>query len=161
MKFVFSHDSIGVGKNGPTHQPVEILASLRAMPNMLVLRPADAVEAAISSRMSQLPLILRKTLTWDQGHEMINHASIAAATDLDIYFCDPASPWQRGSNENFNKLSRQYFPKGTDLSVYQPDYLDHVERKLNNRPRKTLNWKTPAEALDELLSNPPGVAFTA
>ena len=122
---------------------------------------ADAVEAAISSRMSQLPLILRKTLTWDQGHEMINHASIAAATDLDIYFCDPASPWQRGSNENFNKLSRQYFPKGTDLSVYQPDYLDHVERKLNNRPRKTLNWKTPAEALDELLSNPPGVAFTA
>jgi IS30 family transposase len=122
---------------------------------------ADAVEAAISNRMSQLPLILRKTLTWDQGTEMTNHARIAAATDLDIYFCDPASPWQRGSNENFNKLSRQYFPKSTDLSVYQPDYLDHVERKLNNRPRKTLNWKTPAEALDELLSNPPGVAFTA
>jgi IS30 family transposase len=89
--------------------------------------------------------------------------SRAAATDLDIDFCDPNSPWQRGSNENTNGLLRQYFPKSTDLSVYAPDYLDHVAMKLNNRPRKRLAWKTPAETLDRLLSeplNPPGVALT-
>lgn len=123
---------------------------------------ADAVANAMVESMSQLPAILRKTLTWDQGHEMTNHAAIAAATDLDIYFCDPHSPWQRGTNENTNGLLRQYFPKGTDLSVYQADYLDHVAQKLNTRPRQTLQWRTPAEALDELLSQPPkppGVAL--
>ncbi|WP_397207216.1 IS30 family transposase [Nocardioides zeae] len=117
---------------------------------------AEAVEQAMIATMSQLPEVLRKTLTWDQGREMSNHIRIAAATDLEIYFCDPHSPWQRGSNENTNGLLRQYFPKGADLSVFQADYLDHVARKLNNRPRATLDWKTPAEALDELLSNPTG-----
>jgi IS30 family transposase len=117
---------------------------------------ADAVERAMVTTMSQLPEVLRKTLTWDQGREMSNHVRIAAATDLEIYFCDPHSPWQRGTNENTNGLLRQYFPKGSDLSVYQADYLDHVARKLNNRPRATLDWKTPAEALDQLLSNPTG-----
>jgi IS30 family transposase len=118
-------------------------------------RGAAAVQEAMVPAMSRLPDTLRKTLTWDQGKEMANHAQIAAATDLDIYFCDPHSPWQRGSNENTNGLLRQYFPKGTDLSGYTPDYLEFVATRLNTRPRKTLDWKNPAEALDELLSNPP------
>lgn len=125
---------------------------------------ADAVARAMVEAMSALPDTLRQTLTWDQGHEMTFHARIAEATSLDIYFCDPHSPWQRGTNENTNGLLRQYFPKSTDLAIYAPDYLDHVAAKLNRRPRKTLSWKTPAQALDELLSNPPeptGVASTA
>ena len=115
---------------------------------------ADTVQEAIVAKMAALPEILRKTLTWDQGKEMANHAAIAKAADLDIYFCDPRSPWQRGTNENTNGLLRQYFAKGTDLSVFPADYLDYVATKLNTRPRHTLDWKTPAEALDELLSNP-------
>jgi transposase, IS30 family len=125
---------------------------------------AAAVQQAMIAKMSQLPAILRQTLTWDQGSEMANHVQIAAATDLDIYFCDPHSPWQRGTNENTNGLLRQYFPKGTDLSFWGSGYLDHVAAELNNRPRKRLGWKTPAEALDELLSestDPPAVAMTA
>ena len=125
---------------------------------------ADAVQDAMVEAMSRLPQTLRRTLTWDQGIEMSNHIEIAAATDLDIYFCDPHSPWQRGSNENTNGLLRQYFAKGTDLSVYAPDYLEHVARKLNRRPRKRLEFRTPAEALDKLLSepfNPYDVASTA
>jgi IS30 family transposase len=124
---------------------------------------AAAVAEAMIAKMAELPDQLRRTLTWDQGIEMTNHAQIAAATGLEIYFCDPHSPWQRGSNENTNGLLRQYFPKGTDLSLWGPGYLDTVAAELNNRPRKTLAWKTPAEALDRLLSNPaddPGVALT-
>jgi transposase, IS30 family len=125
---------------------------------------AAAVQKAMIEAMSLLPDTLRRTLTWDQGIEMANHAQIAAATDLDIYFCDPHSPWQRGSNENTNGLLRQYFPKSTDLSFWGPGFLDQVATEINNRPRKRLAWKTPAEALDQLLSNPPGpstVAITA
>jgi IS30 family transposase len=135
---------------------------------MLLHLPDDhgalAVQEAIVAKMAALPAILRKTLTWEQGSEMANHIAIAAAAQLDIYFCDPHSPWQRGTNENTNGLLRQYFAKGTDLSVFPADYLDYVATKLNTRPRKTLGWKTPAEALDELLSNPskpPAVASTA
>jgi IS30 family transposase len=135
---------------------------------MLLHLPDDhgalAVQDAIVAKMTQLPAILRKTLTWDQGCEMANHIAIAEAAQLDIYFCDPHSPWQRGTNENTNGLLRQYFAKGTNLSVFPADYLDYVATKLNTRPRKTLGWKTPAEALDELLSNPskpPAVASTA
>jgi IS30 family transposase len=125
---------------------------------------ADAVQEAMVEAMSQLPATLRRTLTWDQGKEMSNHVQIAEATGLEIYFCDPHSPWQRGTNENTNGLLRQYFPKGTDIGIYPADYLDYVASKLNRRPRKTLGWKTPAQALDELLSNPPdpqGVASVA
>jgi transposase, IS30 family len=121
------------------------------------------VQQAMIDKMSQLPQILRRTLTWDQGKEMTHHAAIAEATGLAIYFCDPHSPWQRGSNENTNGLLRQYFPKGSDLTLHGPGYLEFVAAELNNRPRKTLDWKTPAEALDALLSdpsNPPGVALT-
>jgi transposase, IS30 family len=135
---------------------------------MLLHLPDDhgavAVQEAIVAKTAELPSILRKTLTWDQGIEMTNHVAIAAATELDIYFCDPHSPWQRGSNENTNGLLRQYFAKGTDLSVFPAHYLDFVAAELNTRPRETLGFRTPAEALDELLSNPskpPAVAFTA
>ena len=135
---------------------------------MLLHLPDDhtamAVQDAIVAKMASLPAILRRTLTWDQGSEMANHIAIAAAAELDIYFCDPHSPWQRGTNENTNGLLRQYFAKGKDLSVFPADYLDYVATKLNRRPRQTLGWKTPAEALDELLSDPskpPAVASIA
>jgi IS30 family transposase len=119
---------------------------------------AEAVQDAVIAKIIELPEHLRVSLTWDQGSEMTNHKAIAQATDLDIYFCDPHSPWQRGSNENTNGLLRQYFPKGTDLSFWGPGFLDQVAAELNGRPRKTLGWRTPAEALNELLSNPPAVA---
>jgi IS30 family transposase len=123
------------------------------------------VQEAMTMAMSRLPHTLRRTLTWDQGQEMANHIQIAAATDLDIYFCNPHSPWQRGTNENTNSLLRQYFPKFTDLSGYHPDYLEFVAAELNNRPRKRLGWRTPAERLQQLLSttddNPPGVALAS
>jgi IS30 family transposase len=123
---------------------------------------ADIVQEAMVAKMATLPEHLRRSLTWDQGCEMANHAQIAEATGLAIYFCDPHSPWQRGSNENTNGLLRQYLPKGTDLSFYGPGLLDQIASELNGRPRKTLNWRTPAEALDKLLSqqsDPPGVAL--
>lgn len=125
---------------------------------------AEDVERAIVEATYRLPRVLWKSLTWDQGAEMANHAQIKLATDLDIYFCDPASPWQRGTNENTNGLLRQYFPKGTDLSGYHPDYLEYVSIEMNQRPRQTLGWRTPAEALNELLSDTSpigGVATTA
>jgi IS30 family transposase len=134
---------------------------------MLLHLPADhtaeTVAKAMIAKTSQLPEQLRRSLTWDQGGEMASHIKIAEATGLDIYFCDPHSPWQRGTNENTNGLLRQYFPKGTDLSQWGPGYLDNVAAELNNRPRKRLHWRTPAEALDKLLSeqsDPPGVAAT-
>ena len=135
---------------------------------MLLHLPGDhtahTVAEAMIAKMSQLPQQLRRSLTWDQGSEMASHLQIAEATGLDIYFCDPHSPWQRGTNENTNGLLRQYFPKGTDLAKWGPGYLDTVAAELNHRPRKRLGWRTPAEALDKLLrdqSNPPGVATTA
>jgi IS30 family transposase len=112
---------------------------------------AEAVRDAIAATITTLPEQLRRSLTWDQGAEMAAHAQIRVNTGLAIYFCDPHSPWQRGTNENTNGLLRQYFPKGTDLSRWGRDELDAVAAALNGRPRKTLGWKTPAEALDKHL----------
>jgi IS30 family transposase len=113
---------------------------------------AEAVRDAIAAKIATLPEKLRKSLTWDQGAELSQHAQLRIDTGLAIYFCDPRSPWQRGTNENTNGLLRQYFPKGTDISRYAEHELDAVATALNRRPRKTLGWRTPAEALDELLS---------
>jgi IS30 family transposase len=110
-----------------------------------------AVAAAMTEAMAVLPAQLRRSLAWDQGKEMAAHKQIALATGLAIYFCDPHSPWQRGSNENTNGLLRQYFPKGSDLSVHGKADLDAVAAQLNARPRKTLGWRTPALALDQVL----------
>jgi IS30 family transposase len=112
---------------------------------------AEAVRDAIAASITTLPGQLRRSLTWDQGAEMAGHAQLRIDTGLEIYFCDPHSPWQRGSNENTNGLLRQYFPKGTGLARHSAGDLAAVAAALNGRPRKTLGWKTPAEALDELL----------
>ena len=114
---------------------------------------AEAVRNAIVVKIAELPGQLRKSLTWDQGAELAQHAQLQIDTGLAIYFCDPRSPWQRGTNENTNGLLRQYFPKGTDIGRYTENELDAVAATLNRRPRKTLGWKTPAEVLDELLSS--------
>lgn len=112
---------------------------------------AEAVCDAITRSITCLPAHLRQSLTWDQGAEMAQHARLQIDTGLQIYFCDPQSPWQRGTNENTNGLLRQYFPKGTDLSQHGAGELEAVAHALNSRPRKTLGWKTPAEALDQVL----------
>ena len=122
---------------------------------------ALAVQEALVAKMATLPEQLKLSLTWDQGAELANHATIAEATGLEIYFCDPHSPWQRGSNENTNGLLRQYLPKGKDLSFYGPGMLDNIAAELNSRPRKRHGFQTPAEVLNQLLSkaaNHHGVA---
>jgi IS30 family transposase len=125
---------------------------------------AEAVRDAIASTITTLPEQLRRSLTWDQGAELAQHAQLRIDTGLQVYFCDPHSPWQRGTNENTNGLLRQYFPKGTDLSRYSADELAAVAATLNSRPRKTLGWRTPAETLDAFLYstqlNQRGVATT-
>src|SRR5687767_2501541 len=122
---------------------------------------AEAVRDAIAGMITTLPGQLRRSLTWDQGAEMSQHARLRIDTCVQVYFCDPHSPWQRGTNENTNGLLRQYFPKGTDLSTHRADALAAVAATLNARPRKTLGWRTPAEAFDEVLrSTPASVATT-
>ncbi len=123
---------------------------------------AEAVREAIGSTITTLPQQLRRSLTWDRGKEMAQHAQLKIDAGVQVYFADPHSPWQRGTNENTNGLLRQYFPKGTDLSRHGIAELEAVAAALNNRPRKTLDWKTPAEALKQhlLLVQRAGVATT-
>ena len=114
-------------------------------------RTAEHVRVALTKKIQELPDHLRRSLTWDRGKEMSQHAQFTVDTGVRVFFCDPHSPWQRGSNENTNGLLRQYFPKGEDLSQYSAQHLDFVANQLNGRPRQTLGWKKPCEVLNELL----------
>jgi IS30 family transposase len=153
-----------IGKNGKTAVGTLVERSTRFV--LLLHLPegidAEAVRDALTDKITTLPAALRRSLTWDQGLEMRRHAELTIAADLPVYFCDPHSPWQRGSNENTNGLLRQYLPKGTDLSVHTAADLDTIADKLNGRPRKTLGFRTPAEELDRLISDDQlaGVATT-
>jgi transposase, IS30 family len=153
-----------VGKDGQSAIGTLVERSTRFV--MLLHLPdgtgAEAVRDAITDKIITLPAALRRSLTWDQGIELARHAELTIAADLPVYFCDPHSPWQRGTNENTNGLLRQYFPKGTDLAVHDAAHLDFVADRLNGRPRKTLEFKTPAEVLARLLSEDQqaGVATT-
>lgn len=142
-----------IGKNSGS--AIATLVERTTRFTMLVHLPNDhgavAVGAALASTIQRLPAHLRRSLTWDQGSEMGKHRSFTTATDMPVYFCDPASPWQRGSNENTNGLLRQYFPKGTDLSKHSAATLEFVAHELNTRPRKTLDWDTPAKKLAALI----------
>jgi IS30 family transposase len=123
---------------------------------MLVHLPTDhsgeSMRDGLVATMKTLPEQLRRSLTWDQGCEMARHRDFTLATDMPVYFCDPQSPWQRGSNENTNGLLRQYFPKGTNLGVHSQERLDEVARQLNGRPRKTLGFETPAERFEACVA---------
>ena len=123
---------------------------------VIIVKVADkrsnVVVAALIKAVRKLPTALRRSLTWDRGAELANHARFTIATDVQVYFCDPSSPWQRGSNENTNGLLRQYYPKGADLSGVSQAQLDTVAKKLNTRPRETLHWKTPAHILGASVS---------
>ncbi len=123
-------------------------------------RTAQRVAALVAQKMETLPGFLRNSVTCDQGKEMAEHASFTIKTGIDVYFCDPHSPWQRGSNENTNGLLRQYFPKGTDLSGYTQAELDAVADELNNRPRQTLGWLKLTEVLNKFLIEAGGALTT-
>jgi len=113
---------------------------------------AELVRLALVKKIRSLPLELRRSLTWDQGHEMAQHAQFTIDTGVQVYFCDPKSPWQRGSNENTNRLLRQYLPKTTDLSALSTTELNAIARSLNGRPRQTLGWRSPSEAFNEAVA---------
>jgi IS30 family transposase len=140
----------GVGKGA-------VITLVERSTRFVLLAPLPDTHKAIDLRHTLTPMIaslpdqIRRTLTWDQGKEMAEHAAIAIDADIEIYFCDPRSPWQRGSNENTNGLLRQYWPKGADLRGLTQAHCDEVALKLNSRPRQTLAWKTPQEALIEVL----------
>lgn len=143
-----------IGKNSASAIGTLVERSTRyvMLLHLPVSHDAITVRDQLVLAMNSLPAHLRGSLTWDQGAEMAAHASFTTATNMPVYFCDPASPWQRGSNENTNGLLRQYFPKSTDLSIHGPEELEYVAHELNTRPRKTLDWATPAERLRDLLT---------
>ena len=116
-------------------------------------KDTQTVVSALIRQAKKLPRELSKSLTWDRGKELADHRRFSLATGIDVYFCDPQSPWQRGSNENTNGLLRQYFPKGTDLSVHSQAHLNKIARQLNERPRKTLGFETPAERFDACVAS--------
>jgi len=119
-------------------------------------RSAERVARLLAKKMNTLPGLFKNSITWDQGKELSRHAEFTIATDMPVYFCDPHSPWQRGSNENTNGLLRQYLPKGTDLSIYRQDELDAIADELNDRPRETLGWLKPTEVFNKLLLDSGG-----
>jgi len=116
-------------------------------------KDTESVVSALIEQAKQLPTELYKSLAWDRGKEMASHRRFTLATNIDVYFCDPQSPWQRGTNENTNRLLRQYLPKGTDLSIHSQERLNEIARQLNERPRKTLNYDTPAERFNGCVAS--------
>ena len=145
-------DLIGGSKNSYIATLVERhtrYVMLAKVPN----KDTRSVVSALIKQAHNLPREVYKSLTWDRGKELADHKRFTRATDIDVYFCDPHSPWQRGTNENTNRLLRQYFPKGTDLSQHSQAYLDKIARQLNERPRKTLQFETPADKFNQCVAS--------
>jgi IS30 family transposase len=144
---------IGQGGKSQIATLVERTSRLTLLVRIPYDRTAERVAALVAEKMQTLPELFRNSVTWDQGKEMARHAEFTAKTGMPVYFCDPHSPWQRGTNENTNGLLRQYFPKGTDLSLYSQEELDTITTRLNNRPRKTHDFRKPTEVFNDLLVN--------